>query len=92
MTFNQGEHGENPLTPSQYIPLMYYGLQQGHKLAKRPFNMEMDDMHDVLNDCFMEFMELMPSFFPDSADMVELGKVMGDLRKTEKVEKKKTVK
>ena len=88
VSFNKGEDGEGNLAPSQYIPLLYYGLQQGHKLSKRSFTMKMDDMHDVLNDCFMDFVALLPSFFPDNEDMVELGKTMGETGKTEKKEKK----
>jgi len=92
VSFNQGEDGEGNLTPTQYVPLLYYGLQQGHKLAKRPFTLEMEDMHDVLNDCFMEFIETLPSFFPDNEDMVELGKSMGAAGKEKETEKKEEVK
>ena len=89
VSFNQGADGDGNLAPSQYIPLLYYGLQQGHKLAKRQFTLKMDDMHDVLNDCFMDFIALLPSFFPDSEDMVALGKSMGETGK--KVKEKKEV-
>ena len=90
VSFNKGADGEGNLLPSQYIPLLYYGLQQGHKLAKKELTLEMSDMHDVLNECFMEFIETLPSFFPDNADMVELGKKMGEMQRTEK--KKKVIK
>ena len=64
----QSEHGvsmdgiEGDLTV--YEPLLYYALKQGHKVEKREFPFEMDDMVDRLDDCFFDFIALIPKFFP----------------------------
>lgn len=86
ISFAQGEIGDEAnIKPSQYIPLLFHGLEQGHRIAKRSFTFEMDDMHDILNDCFMEFVAILPKFFPDSEDMLELEKVMGEVGKEKEV-------
>jgi len=59
------------LRPSQYIPLLHHALQQGHRLVKKPFNLELEDMHDILNECFFEFVAAIPEFFPSGDEMME---------------------
>ncbi len=50
-----------------YESLLYYGLVSGHKADKIPLPKEVcpENMEDILDECFMEFMALMPKFFPD---------------------------
>ena len=55
-----------------YEPLLFYSLQQGHKVVGKEFKYGMDDMVDILDDCFFQFVELIPKFFP----VEELGKKM----------------
>lgn len=50
---------------SLYEPLLYYSLEKGHKIAKKEFTLTKDDMEDVLEECFFEFIGLIPNFFPD---------------------------
>ena len=90
----QNEDGTN-LTASQYIPLLFLALEQGHRITKKPFEFEHEDMHDILNECFMDFVTAIPSFFPEAEDMlekvtVEAGKILAEKQK--KTLAKKTTK
>ena len=53
-----------------YEPLLFYSLEQGHKIQKKEFTLTMDDMVDVLEECFFEFVGLIPKFFPDVEKMM----------------------
>ena len=57
---------------SLYEPLLYYSLVQGHKVEKKDLELTLEDMEEVLDDCFFEFVALIPKFFP------ELEKMMGE--------------
>ena len=50
---------------SLYEPLLFYSLEKGHELAKKELTLVKKDMPDVLEECFFEFVGLIPSFFPD---------------------------
>ena len=50
---------------SLYEPLLYYSLERGHKIQNKEFTLTMKDMEDVLEECFFEFIGLIPNFFPD---------------------------
>lgn len=57
-----------------YEPLLYYALKQGFKIEKKEFKFEMEDMVDILDDCFFEFAALIPKFFPEELlKMTEAG-------------------
>lgn len=56
---------------SLYEPLLFYSLEQGHKIAKKEFTLTQDDMPDVLEDAFFEFVALIPKFFPDVEKLME---------------------
>lgn len=64
------------LTPSQYIPLLFHALEQGHHVTKRPFTFVREDMHDILNECLVEFTIAIPTFFPEQEEEI-LGKLTG---------------
>ena len=49
---------------SLYEPLLFYSLEQGHKIEKKEFTFTKDDMVEVLEECFFEFIALIPKFFP----------------------------
>ena len=55
---------------SLYEPLLFYSLQQGHKIEKKEFNLKFEDMEDVLEECFFEFVGLIPKFFPDAEKLM----------------------
>jgi hypothetical protein len=43
--------------------ILFYALVAGHKVTKEEMNLEREDMIFVLDECFMEFMKLVPTFF-----------------------------
>jgi hypothetical protein len=73
----QKEHGANIEAVegdlSLYEPLLFYALKQGHKLENKELTYKMEDMVDILDDCFFDFVKMLPEFFPTE----ELGKTMG---------------
>jgi len=48
-----------------YETLLFYALKQGAKLQGEEFTFTKEQMEDVLDECFFEFVELIPTFFPD---------------------------
>lgn len=66
---------------SLYEPLLFYSLQQGHKIEKKEFPFDHDkieeQMSEILEECFFEFVSLIPKFFP------ELEKTMGVVGKVD---------
>lgn len=44
--------------------LLFYALKQGCKYTGEEFTFTKEDMEDVLDDCFFEFVEMIPAFFP----------------------------
>lgn len=48
-----------------YETLLFYALKQGAKVQEVDFTFTKEQMVDVLDECFFEFIELIPSFFPD---------------------------
>lgn len=51
-----------------YETIMYYALKSGYKAdgIKEKFSFKIEDMEDVLDECFHEFVEKMPKFFPSA--------------------------
>jgi len=50
-----------------YEPVLFYGLQSGHKGDKveGEFPYKLEDMEDILDECFPEFIEMFSKFFPE---------------------------
>jgi hypothetical protein len=67
-----------------YETLLFFGLKQGAKLQKEEFTFTKEDMEQVLDECFYEFIELIPKFFPDPKNLQP-----GVLTIPEKISKKK---
>jgi len=63
-----------------FEPLLFYSLKQGHKREGVEFPFKMEDMEDVLDDCFMEFIDKVANFFPQD----ELAKMMGEVEAKKK--------
>ena len=64
---------------SLYQPLLFYALKQGHKATGKEFTFKMEDMGDILDDCFFEFVGVIPKFFPE--DVVKMAEVGGQKTK-----------
>lgn len=44
--------------------LLFYGLERGAKVEGIPFQWRREDMEDLLDECYMEFIRIIPEFFP----------------------------
>jgi hypothetical protein len=58
---------------SLYEHILLYSLQIGCKTMRIECPFKMEDMEEALEDCYFEFMEKIPLFFP-SKDDVKMGK------------------
>ncbi len=47
-----------------YEPLLYYGLVAGHRAEERDLPYKIEDMEIILDDCLMEFIQLVAASFP----------------------------
>lgn len=50
---------------SNYEPLLFYSLKSGFKAEDKEFKFDMKDMEDILDECFWDFVEVVPTFFPE---------------------------
>ena len=48
-----------------YEKLLYYALQKGHQKMKQEFTFKKEDMEDVMDEVYVEFMKIVPEFFSD---------------------------
>lgn len=46
-------------------PLLFLGLQSGFRYEDKEFNYKREDMEYILDECFKEFSDILPRFFPD---------------------------
>lgn len=46
-----------------YEPLLFYALQAGYKAEEKENPIKRDDIEWVLDECFTEFINIVPSFF-----------------------------
>lgn len=53
-----------------YEPLLFYSLETGHKVEKKEFTFTMEDMEDMLEEVFFDFVALIPKFFPDAEKLM----------------------
>ncbi len=49
-----------------YEAFLFYGLKLGAKLEGEKFTAKREDMEFWMDDCFTEFVALMPKFFPNA--------------------------
>jgi len=49
-----------------YETLLYYALLKGHAITNQAveFPFKEEDMEDVMDECFFEFLNFIPKFFP----------------------------
>lgn len=57
-------------------PLFYYALEAGHKADKKVFEIKREEIDDILDECWQEFLENMDKFiyFGANAKPVQDGK------------------
>jgi hypothetical protein len=51
-----------------YEPLLFYGLKQGAKVEGEDFDFKLEDMEQVLDECFFEFIKIIPLFFQEGGE------------------------
>lgn len=80
---------------SVYELMLFTSLQSGHKGEMKtlpeeqrvPFKLKMEDMVDVLDECFMKFVAMIPTFFPEQELIPK--KVKGNRQTKRKAERQK---
>lgn len=50
--------------PSMMESLLFYGLESGARFEGKTLDLTRADMENVLDDCFFEFLQMIPEFFP----------------------------
>lgn len=70
------------LDPELMETMLWFGLKSGHAAEKKPFEMKKEDMEDILDECMIEFLNLIPEFFPE-AKMGNVLKNLGNQNQTE---------
>jgi hypothetical protein len=53
-----------------YEILFFYSLESGYKITGKEFTFKQEVMKFALDQCFFEFIELIPTFFPDKLQQV----------------------
>lgn len=43
--------------------LLFYGLKRGHEIENKPFSFTKEEMENVLDLCFTEFLDIIPKSF-----------------------------
>ena len=76
---------------SMMEPLLYYSLISGLKAVdkKAKLDLERDDMFDVLEECYMEFVGTFSKFFADEKGAEDIGKKSMTIRQKKRIETKK---
>jgi hypothetical protein len=57
-----GEIGKSDYSP--YETLLYYSLVSGHRFEGQLMELEKEDMEEMLDHVFFEFLGIIPLFFP----------------------------
>jgi hypothetical protein len=52
-----------------YEPLLYYSMVAGAKAEGSELDIKREDVEWVLDECFIEFVQLIPKFFPKNAEV-----------------------
>ena len=47
----------------QQEQLLYYGLVSGHKATGEVMPFKQEDMEDILDECYFDFLKMLPDFF-----------------------------
>lgn len=52
------------MTWEDCVTLLFYSLKLGAQIENQPFTMTKEDITPMLNECFVDFMKLIPQSFP----------------------------
>ena len=53
---------------AMYETILYYSLVSGHKYTDTVMKLTEEQMEDVLDECFYEFVKILPQFFPNPVE------------------------
>lgn len=71
--FNELTTGGQKMELKHWEPLLYFSLISGHKAVEKEMPFKREDMPDLLDECFFEFVRIVPKFMPKEED-IEQGK------------------
>lgn len=60
-----GSMDTTSLSPELMEGLLFYGLVSGAKAEGSTLTLTKEDMEDVLDEVFFDFMKMLPTFFPE---------------------------
>ena len=55
--------GNSVLDDELFEDLLWAGLRSGHTYEEKELKLKREEMEDVLDDCFLEFVKMIPLFF-----------------------------
>lgn len=85
---NQFQSGFTDMMSGELEYLLFYALKKGYQVEKRQFEFTMQDMEDILDETFFDFIKLIPEFFPKE-NVEEIGKEQKQGSKTDKTTSQK---
>jgi hypothetical protein len=65
------------LDPAILETMLWYGLVSGHKAEGKELALKKGDMEDMLEECWIDFLKIIPKFFPNA----KTGNVLPNLEK-----------
>lgn len=72
LEFKEGEQDSAKLSNFEYFTrVLYYSLELGADVVKKPFTLKEENMRLMLNDCFPEFMQVFQKFTSPEKDAKE---------------------
>lgn len=72
-----------------YMPLLLYALESGAKAEDKSCEFTLDDMEDVLDECFMDFVKSVPAFFQQWTEGVTMPTLPREVKRQMQRQKKK---
>lgn len=60
---NKSLDGKVDLTFDEMEILLFHSLEQGHRVTNTPFTFKQEDMTQVMDVVWMDFMKVIPEFF-----------------------------
>ena len=80
---------EGGIDLENYESLLFHALRSGAKAEEIEMPFEKKDIEDILDECMMEFLELIPKFFPEGIEGKSAGEQRPNRSQRRKTEKPK---
>lgn len=72
-----------------FEPIFFYSLVSGHRATGKEMKVKRDEMFEILEECFMEFANILPKFFPSSNEKKKSAPAVGNRLQKRAAEKSK---